>query len=206
MFLQKLFVSIALYMHNLDCPKDSKENKNPNIPKLSWGIHWIWNALNNSKRGQKMVQAISQRHLDQEIFQEFREFRSEFFRISNKKIDGCRILWDQKDWKITKEILSVPSISSFPFRIFQKSRRHQNSYRIFEEFLIPDEFRKNSGWKSSWLCLLCNCTLLAFEASMSFFIEAIFSSNFQDLNLRLRIQTKDLYQLYNKHGNSSFSA
>ena len=32
-----------------------------------------------------MVQAISQRHLDQEIFQEFREFRSEFFRISNKK-------------------------------------------------------------------------------------------------------------------------
>ena len=58
MFLQKWFVFIALYMHNLDCPKASKENKNPNIPKLSWGFHWIWNALNNSRRGQKMEQAI----------------------------------------------------------------------------------------------------------------------------------------------------
>ena len=68
-----------------------------------------------------------------------------------------------------------------------------NSCGILEEFLrnswgIPEIFWNNSGWKSSWLCLLCNCTLLAFEASMSFFIEAIFSWNFRDLNFRLRIQ------------------
>ena len=80
-----------------------------------------------------MVQALSRSHMDQEIFKnsENSDQNSLGFRTKNQMafefFGNSSGIPTRKIEKFSKEILSVPSILSFSFRILKKSRRHQNS-------------------------------------------------------------------------------
>ena len=55
-----------------------------------------------------MVQAISQRHFDQEIFKKSENFSQNSLGFRTKKIDGCKILWEFRPERLKNSEINTP--------------------------------------------------------------------------------------------------
>ena len=83
-----------------------------------------------------MVQAISQRHFDQEIFKKSENFSQNSLGFRTKKIDGCKILWEFRPERLKNS--EINTISTYPlFQVFQ-------FFKKVDDIRIRIEFLRNS--------------------------------------------------------------